>query len=619
MDIKKYFEREYNFLQQEGERFAEKHQGIAGELRLTQRQRKDPFVERLLEGFAFLAGRIHERLDDDFPEITGGLLELMFPHLIRPFPSWAMLEVRPVPNVLAKPVLVPKGSEVQTSTGRYQVKYKVAAGPQEAERTIEKSEPAEFIFRTTQDLVVRPMHLKEIRVEELPDGGSALVLQVHPQRNVSYNLLELKRFMLYLHGSDYLRHTLLLFLTKHVSRISVRELSPQPSAFQEIAHFKIGIPGLSEVFDDEPESYAILPYPQQIFTGYRLLQEYFSCQERFFSIAIEGLDAFPASPDGYPFEIMIHLNRRLSAECRPTLKNVLLHCTPIVNLFDRPTEEVIVDQRLPEYYILPDGDRRKSREIYSVNKVIGVSENKLQQYKYVPVTSYEILDTSDPEYEYKRFYSVMTRPVKGDVAETYIRIFSSSLEQDTFPKETLSIQEATLSNGFLPAKYLEVGAISQTVNFPAGVEVASLTTPSDVLSCPERKNFLWALLSHLTLSYTTLANAETLKTLLSLYNWHQEINNPYKKKIQAITKIHPPATKYILRDQGLMRGIEFKMEIDENLFENGEGDIELFGSVLSRFLSQYVTINSSVILTLVETGTKKLHTWPPKLGQILPV
>jgi len=135
MDIKKYFEREYNFLQQEGERFAEKHQGIAGELRLSQRQRKDPFVERLMEGFAFLAGRIHERLDDDFPEITGGLLELLFPHLIRPFPSCAILEVRPVPHLLAKPVVVPKGSEVQTPTGKYQVKYKVAAGPQEPEST----------------------------------------------------------------------------------------------------------------------------------------------------------------------------------------------------------------------------------------------------------------------------------------------------------------------------------------------------------------------------------------------------------------------------------------------------------------------------------------------------
>ncbi|NOR15461.1 MAG: hypothetical protein GQ544_07140 [Candidatus Aminicenantes bacterium] len=113
MDIKKYFEREYNYLQQEGERFAEKHQRIAGELRLTDRQRKDPFVERLFEGFSFLAGRIHERLDDDFPEITGGLLEQLFPHFLRAFPSCAILQAFPVTGSLTEPVVVERGSEVQ--------------------------------------------------------------------------------------------------------------------------------------------------------------------------------------------------------------------------------------------------------------------------------------------------------------------------------------------------------------------------------------------------------------------------------------------------------------------------------------------------------------------------
>jgi type VI secretion system protein ImpG len=165
MNIKKYFEREYNFLQQEGEHFAEKHQGIAGELRMSERHRKDPFVERLFEAFAFLAGRIHERLDDDFPEITGGLLEQLFPHFLRPFPSCAIMQASPLSKSLSKPILVERGSEIQTPTGRYKVKYKVSASPREKARVIEKMEPAEFIFRTTQDLIVRPLELKSVRIE----------------------------------------------------------------------------------------------------------------------------------------------------------------------------------------------------------------------------------------------------------------------------------------------------------------------------------------------------------------------------------------------------------------------------------------------------------------------
>jgi|GEM_PF-388423 len=619
MNIKKYFEREYNFLQQEGEKFAEKHQGIAGTLRMSERQRKDPFVERLFEGFAFLAGRIHERLDDDFPEITGGLLEQLFPHFLRFFPSCAILEARPIARSLTKSVLVKRGSEVQTPTGKYLVKYKVAPSPQEKARIIEKTESAEFIFRTTQDMIVRPMQLKELRIEDAPETTSALVLQIHPNRNVDYESLDLKRLTLYLHGSDYLKYTLLLYLTKYVSGLYVREITGDSSSFHEINPFKIGIPGLSDDLDDDTEEFAIIPYSRQVFSGYRLLQEYFALSERFFFIDIKGLNTFQASHDGHPFEIKIVFKHKLSEECKPTIKNILLHCTPIVNLFNRPTEEVVVEQRLPEYYILPDADRRKSREIYSVNKVTGVSENKLQQYKYIPVTSYDILDTGDPEYEYKRFFSIITRPVKSDMSETYIRIFGPSMEKDIFPKETLSIEEATLSNGFLPMNYLEAGSINQPIDFPGGIEVSNLTRPSDTFQCPDRQNFLWALISHLSLSYTTLADAETLKNILSLYNWSQDINNPNKKKIKAITKIHPPSTKYILRNQGLIRGIEFKIDIDETQFENGEGDIHLFGMVVSRFLSQYVTINSFVILTIIEKGTNKQYTWKPKLGKISPV
>lgn len=619
MNIKKYFEREYNFLQQEGEKFAEKHQGIAGELRMSQRHRKDPFVERLFEAFAFLAGRIHEKLDDDFPEITGGLLEQLFPHFLRPFPSCAILEARPIARTLTKPVLVKRGCEIQTPTGRYQVKYKVATSPREEARIIEKTEPAEFIFRTTQDMMVRPMELKSVRVEDMPDANSALVLKIHPHRNVDYESLDLNRLTLFLHGSDYLRYTLLLYLTKYVSGLYVREIAGEASNFCEIKPFKIGIPGLSDELDEDTEEFAIIPYARQTFSGYRLLQEYFAFSQKFFFICIEGLNTFSASSDGHPFEIKITFNRSLSAECKPTVKDLLLHCTPIVNLFDRSTEEVIVDQCLPEYYILPDGDRRKSREIYSVKKVTGVSEDKLQQYQYLPVTSYDILDTSDPQYDYKRFFSIVTRPIKGDMSETYIRIFGSSMEADPFPKETLSIENATLINGFLPAKYLEADSINQSVNFPEGIEVSNLTTPTNVLQCPDRQNFLWTLISHLSLSYTTLADAETFKSILSLYNWSEEYSNKEKKKIQAITKIHPPSTKYILRDQGLIRGIEFKIEIDETQFENGEGDIQLFGTVINRFLSQYVTINSFAILTIIEIGSNRRHTWHPKLGKVLPV
>lgn len=616
MSSDKYFEREYNFLQVAGEEFSKKHPTLGSKLRFSERERKDPFVERMMEGFAFLAGRIHERLDDEFPEIAGGILEILFPHLLKPFPSCAILQAKPKPGAITQAVNISKGSEIQTLTGKYKVKYKVHAGPQEKSRVTEKEEPAEFIFSTTQELVVRPMKLEQVRIEETPQGNSFLILKIQPDRNVNYAALNMNNFQIYLQGSASVKFNLLLYLTRYVSSVSVKELIDNKSTFRKIDDFSIGIPELSWETDENDNS--ILPYSKQTFTGFRILHEYFSFQEKFFFVTLKGLEKFKDSGESNPFEIKIDFNRRIVREKSPGPNDILLHCTPIVNLFSRSTEEVIVNQRLPEYYVIPDLDRRKSREIYSIDKITGISENKIEQYKYIPITAHDILETSDPEYNYKRFYSVFIRTVRSDMNETYLRLFGPSMEEEVFPKETLSTQ-ATLSNGFLPSSYLEVGSIKEPVNFPAGIEASNITVPNEVLECPERQNYLWSLIAHLTVSYTTLADADSIRSILNLYNWTKAFNHPNKKRIEGIKKVHPPKLISKIINQSLIRGIEFHIEVDPKEFEQGEGDINLMGMVLNSFLSQYVTLNSYVLLKITEVGTGKEYSWKPILGEIQPV
>ena len=614
----KYFEREYNYLHAAGAEFAEKHSSIGRFLRLSDRDRKDPFVERLLEAFAFLSGRIHERLDDDMPEFAGSLLEQLFPHMLRPFPSCSIIQARPVSGTITQPVLVKRGSEVQTPSGRYQVKYRVAASSLESSRTLEKSEPADFIFRTTQDLTVLPIQLRGVRIEEDPQGRSALILSFHLNRNVTYSALNLDRIPLYLTGSPRLKHQLLHYLTAFTRSISIREVKRPDTPFQPLRSFGVDIPELTRTLG-EGEERALIPYARQTFTGFRLLQDYFAFPERFFFLDLRGFQDFHASEEGHPFEVKIAFDRQLSREFTPDLKNILINCVPIVNLFERSSEPVAVNQRMPEYYIIPDVDRRKSREIYALTHVKGVNEENLSQYAYTPITSYNVLDVNDPEYVFQRFYSTIYRPVEGDMGETSVRLFGPSLEQDDFPKETLSI-EALMSNGMLPSKYLQVNSITEATSFPEGMAVSNVSAPSDVLPCPDRQNFLWSLISHLTISYTTLADTTTLKTLLSLYNWSPIENNPNRKKIHdGIVKVRPPESRNLYRNRALIRGIEFTIEIDARYFENGEGDIHLFGLVLSRFLSQYVTINSSVMLKFVESRTKKEYTWDANPGKIFPL
>jgi type VI secretion system protein ImpG len=186
------------------------------------------------------------------------------------------------------------------------------------------------------------------------------------------------------------------------------------------------------------------------------------------------LDQFEASQEGHAFDIKIEFKKKLPREKYPSKNDILLHCVPIINLFNTSVEEVIATQRLPEYYIVPDLDRRKSREIYSIDKVTGIGEDKIEHFKYIPITAHEILDAGDPSSDYKRFYSIFRRYVKSDMAESYIRLFGTSMDQEIFSRETISL-EATLSNGFLPPAYLEAGSISQPRDFPSGVEAANIS------------------------------------------------------------------------------------------------------------------------------------------------
>ena len=618
MSLDKYFEREYNFLQTEGDEFSKKNPTLGSKLRLSEREKKDPFVERLFEGFAFLAGRIHERLDDEFPEIAGGVLEILFPHLLKPFPSCSILQAKIKTGALTEPAVIKRGSEIQTQSGKYKVKYKVQSGPGENSHITEKEEAADFIFRTTQDLVLRPLSLEEVKVVDSAYGFSSLVLRLQMDRNVEYKSLKMERFRIFLHGAGSIKNNLHLFLNRYVTSVSVREFVNEKSPFSKIEKFKIGSPELSPGLNENGDELAVLPYSNRTFSGFRLLQEYFSYPDKFFFLDILGLDQFKSTGESSLIEIKIDFNKKLLQEKWPNKSNILINCVPITNLFSRSTEEVPVTQRLPEYYIIPDLYRRKSREIYAIDKVHGIGEDRSEQYIYIPTTSHDILDSSSPDYTYKRFYSIFRRPLQSDMAETYIRLFGPSMELEKLPKETLSI-EATLSNGFLPPAYLEVGAIREPLDFSPGIDAENITVPSEVFECPDRRNYLWSLISHLSFSFNTLADTETFKSVLNLYNWNKKQNNANKKRIDGIKKVNTPEIISMVMKQGLIRGIEFHIEIDPKEFEYGEGEINLFGMVLNAFLCQYVTLNSFIYLKISEIGTGKSYTWQPIMGKILTV
>src|SRR6516162_10019447 len=112
-----YYERELLFIRQLAKEFADKYPAAAGRLALERNRSTDPHVERLIEAFALLAGRVHHKLDDEFPELTDALLGVLYPHYLAPIPSLAVVqfEVDPARAQLPAGFLIDRHSRLHTA------------------------------------------------------------------------------------------------------------------------------------------------------------------------------------------------------------------------------------------------------------------------------------------------------------------------------------------------------------------------------------------------------------------------------------------------------------------------------------------------------------------------
>src|SRR5881397_3369881 len=122
-----YYERELVFIRQFAQDFAKQYPAAAARLRLEPTQSTDPHIERLIESFALLAGRIHHKLDDEFPELTHALLGVLYPHYLAPVPSMALVQFELDPSRAQLPggFLIDRGSKLHTQpVGDLAVKFR---------------------------------------------------------------------------------------------------------------------------------------------------------------------------------------------------------------------------------------------------------------------------------------------------------------------------------------------------------------------------------------------------------------------------------------------------------------------------------------------------------------
>jgi type VI secretion system protein ImpG len=608
-----YYERELIFIRQFAQDFAKQYPAAAGRLFLEPTQSPDPHIERLIEAFALLAGRIHRKIDDEFPELTDGLLHLLYPHYLAPVPSMAIVqfELDPDRGKLPGGFRIARHSTLVTppvgeGPCKYRTGYPVTLWP---------------IAVTAAELLTPPF---PAGLTSPPRTPAALRLRLECRGGMKFTELSLDRLRFYLNGEGHVVAKLYDLLFNHATQVVFRP--PATGAKQHPVSlapprclFQVGFEA------DE----LLLPYPRRSFSGYCLLTELFTFPSKFLFLDLGGFPHMRQAGYEKQVEVVIFFNQPAGAlQQAVDAQTFRLGCTPVINLFEQTAEPINVTQMRYEYRIVPDVARPLSTEVYSVDGVTSVDPATAKQTDYQPFYSFRHGVSRDTQQTFWYATRRASTEINDRGTDVYLNLVDLEFNPSRPGGDTLVVR-TTCTNRNVPDLLQRLGD-----QLPLKLQAAApltaircLRAPSRTLRPPLRRRSYWRLLSHLSLNYLSLTDQgeglDALKEILQLYDYSDAAVDGQSAAVnrlliegitalssrQVVGRVGPAALG------GFALGVEVTATFDEKNYV-GTG-VFLVASVLERFLGQYVTINSFTQLvarTVQSEGI--LKKWPPRVGVV---
>lgn len=598
MSFDRYFREELTFLREEGRLYSEIKPHLAAFL---DGKNTDPDVERLLEGFAFLTSRLREKLDDDFPELSHSMINMLWPNYLRPFPSATIAQFYPISDALSSQQTIEPG-------------VKIAGTPPQREIECE--------FRTCRGLTVYPIVRTGINVEQSRDK-TVVNLQFETQNNYTLGGIDLSELSFFLGESSYESNTLYLWFHHFLDYIEI-----------VVGEQRFRLP--KELLNAEgfSKGEGILPYPKNVYQGYRILHEYLVYPESLLSMKLSGLQEYFVNNPEDSFEIKFHFLRSFPSDIRINDRHLQIFCVPAVNLFRYSAEPILLTGFEEEYLAIPSRLTPDYYEAFSFINVVGWKENEndkgatQQAAKKVEIAR----DYDRIYYPFETFQHEEERDRKGKAYYYRTRIkeniyhggldhyisFSRSDEVNQISKgETVSI-DMICTNRFIPLELGKGDLKEMKDTDPSFVKIRNITEPSVPLHPIIDEKLLWMLISNLSLNYTSLLSKESLQTIVKAYDFksfhdRQSEKITQKKINKGVLSIETATIDRVYR--GLpVRGIHSVMKLDQDAF-SCEGDLFLFSKVLSYFFGLYASINSFHDLTVINVTNNERYEFPARIGE----
>jgi len=620
-----YYNRELAHLRDMGAEFAQEFPKVAARLGMEGLEVADPYVERLMEGFAFVAARIQLKLDAEFPRFSQHMLEMVYPHYLAPLPAFAIVALQPnfAESALASGVKVPRGSTMHS--------------------VIPRGQQTACEFRTAHDVTLYPISLtraasfthaadlplNQARLGAPPRSGLRLRLGCHG--GLQFSQIACDALPFHINAADDLAVPLYELIFAHCIGAMVVQEGKLLATLPPEAIMQTGF--------DPGE--ALLPFGHRSFDGYRLLQEYFAFPQRFLFFSVTGLERALRAAGPGEIEIVLLFDRH-----EPRLDGALeaehfrLYATPAVNLLERRADRVPLGDGEFEHHLVIDRTRPLDYEVFSVQRVRGFGSGETAEVEFLPF--YSSVHGQGHGSAGQAYYTLRREPRKpsarhqqtgGRSGYAGTEVFMSLVDAREAPYPGSIKQlgaEVLATNRDLPLllPVAAQNALSLDASAPVS-RIAILRGPRRPRSGAPEGDHAWRLVHHLSLNYLSLGGEEeggeeeggvrqdgvrALRTLLGLYT---DAGDPgMRKQIDALQAI---ASRPVVRRLPIPgpiafgRGIDIDIHLDESRMAGSGGF--LLGAVLERFFAQYVSINSFTQTRLVSASRAEVYQWPARIGR----
>ena len=591
----------------------------------------DPYVERLLEGVAFLAARVRLKLDAQFPQFTQGLLETLYPDFLAPIPSMAIVQFQPDPATPppAGGMVIARGTKVQglpieeTATEEIPVSGK---------------EPTPCNFSLAHEVRLLPVDLthadwlvRRLQEAQLPqdwNAKAALRLRFRKKEGAPWSQMQLDPLVVFVPKGDGLGYEILQQLFFRQLGVVVRNVSGTTSS--SVLELR-GQPVRKFGFDARS---ALLPATVRTSEGHRLLSEYFALPDRFQFFELQGFQSALAKCLGEQIEIVIALGEASSRlERQVSSTSFRLFCAPAVNLFTRQFSQVVEPDRFSEFHVVPDVNRPLDFEVYSIESVEGFSDSSPSGQAFRP-----FFETHHLHRAGNAFFTVMRQPrsdgegtaTQHDGAAgsyTGSEVFLALVDADQAPFDgdlnQLAIT-ARLTNRHLPIQLAESPA-NWVLTGPTKARCSPLVGPTTPSYRPVDGPYAWRLLNLLAVNYLSISDgqgdaAAALREMLSLYAG--DSSDWAAQQIGALRSIGSTTISRPLYDLGssgekariaaIVRGLEITLCFEESAFL--DMSVVALGSVLEEFFARYVAINSFAETVMKTPDGRERMRWPARSG-----